>query len=69
MRAKEAAKRQELSRIERQLEETEKALAEQNKRLEEAGSDYKALEECCAELERLRALQEELTEKWLLLNE
>ncbi|MBQ8600053.1 MAG: ABC-F family ATP-binding cassette domain-containing protein, partial [Clostridia bacterium] len=37
MRAKEAAKRQELSRIERQLEETEKALAEQNKRLEEAG--------------------------------
>ena len=69
MRAKEAAKRQGLSRIERQLEETEKALAEQNKRLEEAGSDYKALEEYCAELERLRALQEELTEKWLLLNE
>ncbi len=69
VRAKEAAKRQELSRIERRLEETEKALAEQNKRLEEAGTDYKALEECCAELERLRALQEELTEQWLLLNE
>ncbi|MBQ7934924.1 MAG: ABC-F family ATP-binding cassette domain-containing protein [Clostridia bacterium] len=69
MRAKEAARRQELSRIERQLEETENALAEQNKRLEEAGSDYKVLEECCAELERLRALQEELTEQWLLLNE
>lgn len=69
MRAKEAARRQEISRIERQLEETEKALAEQNKRLEEAGADYKALEECCAELERLRALREELTEQWLLLNE
>lgn len=69
MRAKEAARRQELSRIERQLEETDNALAEQNKRLEEAGSDYKVLEECCAELERLRALQEELTEQWLLLNE
>ena len=69
MRAKEAARRQELSRIERQLDETEKALAEENKRLEEAGTDYKALEECCAKLEQLRALQEELTEQWLLLNE
>ncbi len=69
VRAKEAAKRQELSRIERQLEETEKSIEEQNKHLEEAGTDYKVLEECCAELERLRALQEELTEQWLLLTD
>lgn len=68
-RAKEAARRQELSRIERQLEEIESALAEQTQKMEEAGTDYKALEECCQEMERLRALQEDLTEQWLLLNE
>lgn len=68
-RAKEAVKRQELSRIERQLEEVEGALAEQTQKMEEAGADYKALEECCQEMERLRALQENLTEQWLLLNE
>ncbi|MBQ6824102.1 MAG: ABC-F family ATP-binding cassette domain-containing protein [Clostridia bacterium] len=68
-RAKEAARRQELSRIEKELAEVEAAIEEWSARLEEAGSDYKLLEECCRELETLRARQEELTEQWLLLNE
>lgn len=69
MRAKEAAHRQELSKLERSLEETEQAIAEQTIQLENAGTDYMALQACCAELDRLRALQDELTEKWLSLYE
>ncbi len=69
MRAKEAARRQELSRIERELTETESAIAEKSELLEQAGTDYKVLEECCKELEVLRSRQEELTEQWLMLNE
>ncbi len=68
-RAREAARRQELSRIERELGEVEKAITEKSLELENAGTDYKVLEECCRELEDLRARQEELMENWLLLNE
>ncbi|MBQ8894489.1 MAG: ABC-F family ATP-binding cassette domain-containing protein [Clostridia bacterium] len=68
-RAREAARRQELSKIEKELAEVEEQIAEWTARLEDAGADYKVLEECCRELEALRALQEELTENWLLLNE
>ena len=68
-RAKEAARRNELSRIERELSAVEEQIAEQSEKLEQAGTDYKVLEECCNALEALRAKQEELTEQWLLLNE
>lgn len=68
-RAKEAARRQELSRIEKELGEVEQQIAEKTAQLEQAGTDYKVLEECCTALEELRARQEELTERWLLLEE
>lgn len=68
-RAKEAARRQELSGIERGLEEVERLLAEKNAEIEASGSDYLALEECCAALEALQLRRDELTERWLLLQE
>lgn len=68
-RAAEAARRKELSAIERELETVEREIAERSEQLEQAGTDYKVLEECCQALENLRARQEELTEQWLLLNE
>ena len=68
-RAAEAARRKELSAVERELEAVEREIAEKSAQLEQAGTDYKVLEECCTALEALRARQEELTEQWLLLNE
>ena len=47
----------------------EAQIAAYSEKLEQAGTDYKALEECCNALETLRTTQEELTEQWLLLNE
>ncbi len=68
-RAKEAARRQELSRIERKLSEIEGELAEKQAILDGGSADYKVLEECCTAMEILRASQDELTERWLLLQE
>jgi ATP-binding cassette subfamily F protein 3 len=68
-RAKEAARRQEISKIERELAEIEAALAEKQNVLDQGSADYKVLEECCTEMEMLRARQDELTEQWLLLQE
>ena len=47
----------------------EREIAERSAQLEQAGTEYKVLEECCTALEALRARQEELTEQWLLVNE
>lgn len=68
-RAQEAARRQELSKIERELAEIEEQLAEQESVLAESGSDYEVLQACCNLMEQLRARQDELTERWLLMQE
>jgi len=68
-RAQEAARRQELSKIERELAEIERDLAEQEAVLAESGSDYEALQACCTLMEQLRSRQDELTERWLLMQE
>lgn len=68
-RAQEAARRQELSKIERELAEIEGQLAEQESVLAESGSDYEVLQACCNLMEQLRTRQDELTERWLLMQE
>ncbi|MBR4087265.1 MAG: ABC-F family ATP-binding cassette domain-containing protein, partial [Clostridia bacterium] len=68
-RAQQAARRQAVSRIERELESIEQALAEKQAILDEGNADYKVLEDCCNEMEVLRTKQDELTEQWLLLQD
>ncbi len=68
-RAREAARRQQLSKIERELAEVEEGLAAREAQMEAAGGDYRALEQCCREMEELRSRQDALTEQWLLLQE
>ncbi len=68
-RAKEAARRQAISRIEKELAQIEEEIADWSQKLEEAGSDYKLLEECCCKLEDLRKEQDRLTEAWMELSE
>ncbi len=68
-RAQEAARRQELSKIERELREIETQLAEQEVILAEAGNDYEILQASCTLMEQFRTRQDELTERWLILQE
>ncbi len=68
-RAKEAARRQSISRIERDLAQIEEEITDWSQKLENAGSDYQLLGECCQKLEELRSRQDTLTEEWMNLSE
>ena len=68
-RAKEAARRQELSKMERRLGEIEEELLSLEEQMGKAEADYEALQEICSKMEALRAEQDDLTEQWLLLSE
>ncbi len=68
-RAKEAARRQEISRLERRLSAIEEELLSLEEKMAAAEADYEALQLICTEMESLRREQDELTEQWLLLSE
>ena len=68
-RAREATRRQEISRLERNLDDLEAQISALNDQMNQQKADYQRLEECCLKLEKLKEQQEQLTEQWLLLME
>ncbi len=68
-RARAAQHRQQITRLERELQEGEAQIAALHEQMGAGAIDYKELEESCLELEKLKKQQDEKTEEWMALAE
>ncbi|MBQ7036896.1 MAG: ABC-F family ATP-binding cassette domain-containing protein [Clostridia bacterium] len=68
-KAEERKKKNRLLKVEAEIEETEKAIAEKNGGLETAGADYQKAMELSGEIEKLETSLAALYEEWEILSE